>query len=167
MLSAGTGNLSVGVEVLVGKLKKLKGLKRAPTPTLEDVLLEDLGDAFAGLRARHEAAGGSLTKVQLPDGTTLDIMIPANGEVNWEERLSDIYEACQTAVNWSTPDGADPDAYHEQHFSSVVAKVLRHDGWVLSSKTLKTPAWMSPHVEVRLELLGSDQNWVSDVLSRR
>lgn len=146
------------------KLKRIRRLSEGQSDALESALLGSMGDTMQTLREMHERAGGSLTKVTIAPGVTLEVLIPVDGKQGWERRLMDIYNACQSAI-WSAPEAFSdaPDLYMPE----VCRKVLKADGWKLNKYTLKTPAWMEPHAEVRVEELGSDRQWVQDALESR
>lgn len=126
-------------------VRGLAALKRKPVldkQDMHDMILDSMGRTIGTLIALQDAAGEPIRhEIRLASGVVIEIDRPV-GHVLWNERLTTFVSV---ALQLSQDYDLDIDR--------VLRKMLIGDGWVISSSTLKTPAWMLPHTEVPLEML--------------
>ena len=77
--------------------------------------------------------------VELHDGLSIEIEIPLGAFVEWPHYLTEL--ACMI------------DALSVDNAPAACRRVMREAGWVFGASTIKTPAWMKPHVELTYEQL--------------
>jgi hypothetical protein len=131
--------------------RRILGISRKPEYTLEDALIGSMKHTVDTLAAFHAAAGEPITTVRLSDGSSVDMQMP-EGVMDWDHRLQNLYSAAELV--------AGPESYD---LMTVVDAMLQADGWILNKYTLKSPAWMVPHVEVAWGDLPETLLWVKHV----
>ena len=122
------------------KLAVLKGKERLEP---EQVSLDTLILAgFASTLAAMDSLGFNRKKVvELQEGLSVEIDIPLGASVEWPYYLTEL--ACMV------------DALSVDNAPGACRKLMREAGWVFGRTTIKTPAWMRPHVELTYEQLVS------------
>lgn len=122
------------------KLAVLKGKERLEP---EQVSLDTLILAgFASTLSAMESLGfGSKRVVELQEGLSIEIDVPLGASVEWPHYLTEL--ACMI------------DALSVDNAPAACRKVMREAGWVFGATTIKTPAWMRPHVELTYDQLVS------------
>lgn len=124
----------------------------APEVSLDDLIL----GGFANSLAMMDSLGlGSKRTVELQEGLSIEIDIPLGAAVEWPHYLTEL--ACMV------------DALSVDNAPKASRKLMLASGWVFGKHTLKSPAWMQPHVELAYDqLVAHGFDWaVPDLSDRR
>ena len=124
----------------------------APEVSLDDLIL----GGFANSLAMMDSLGlGSKRTVELQEGLSIEIDIPLGAAVEWPHYLTEL--ACMV------------DALSVDNAPKASRKLMLASGWVFGKHTLKSPAWMQPHVELTYDqLVAHGFDWaVPDLSDRR
>ena len=110
---------------------------------------------FAGTLGSLEALGLCKKRtVELQEGLSIEIDIPLGASVEWPHYLTEL--CCMV------------DALSVDDASAACRKIMREAGWVFGATTIKTPAWMQPHVELTYEqLVAHGFDWAVPSVSDR
>lgn len=120
------------------KLAVLKGRDGSAPFSLDAAILS----GFAATLGAMEGLGLSRKRtVELAEGLSIEIEVPLGAFVEWPHYLTEL--ACMV------------DALSVDNAPAACRKIMREAGWVFGTTTIKTPAWMQPHIELTYDQLVS------------